>query len=180
MGSYDLSWGLLKPITHPVPGNHEYLTHGGSEPYTGCDATNAGAAGYFKYFGSAAGSQGVGYYAYDVGSWRLIALNSNCGDAGGCSSSSPQGKFLAGELAAFLDADLAVADLSGNAAGRINHELLANGKLPFEHAPDLRDDRRGRGGTAVRVTWARARRRDATTPAPLAMPPRARPRRGPR
>ncbi|HEX4717467.1 MAG TPA: metallophosphoesterase [Thermoleophilaceae bacterium] len=100
MGSYDLSWGLLKPITHPVPGNHEYLTHGGTEPYTACDTTNAGAAGYFRYFGSAAGAQGGGYYAYDVGSWRLIALNSNCTDAGGCGTGSPQGKFLAAELAA--------------------------------------------------------------------------------
>src|SRR6266516_7838853 len=39
--SYDPSWGRVKPITHPVVGNHEYLTSGG----TGCDSSNAGAAG---------------------------------------------------------------------------------------------------------------------------------------
>src|SRR5258705_341028 len=45
--SYDLSWGRLKSISHPTVGNHEYLASGGS----GCNGTNTGAAGYFKYFG---------------------------------------------------------------------------------------------------------------------------------
>src|SRR4051794_2609865 len=94
--SYALSWGQFKSITRPVVGNHEYLTSGG----TGCDAANAGAAGYFNYFGAAAGQQGQGWYSYDIGGWHLIALNSNCGDAGGCSSSSPQGKWLTADLAA--------------------------------------------------------------------------------
>ena len=94
--SYDLSWGRLKSITHPSVGNHEYLTSGG----TGCDSTNAGAAGYFNYFGSAAGTPGQGYYSFDVGTWHIIALNSNCTDAGGCSSSSPQYKWLQADLAA--------------------------------------------------------------------------------
>ncbi len=94
--SYDLSWGRLKSITHPSVGNHEYLTSGG----TGCDTTNAGAAGYFNYFGSAAGTPGQGYYSYDVGTWHVIALNSNCTDAGGCGSSSPQYKWLQSDLAA--------------------------------------------------------------------------------
>ena len=93
--SYDLSWGRLLPITHPVVGNHEYVTSGG----TGCDASG-GASGYFAYYGSRAGTAGQGYYSYDVGSWHLIALNSNCSNAGGCSPSSPQGKWLAADLAA--------------------------------------------------------------------------------
>jgi hypothetical protein len=92
--SYDLSWGKYKPITHPVVGNHDYLTSGG----TGCTAQNAAAAGYFTYFGAAAGKTGQGYYSFNVGSWHLIALNSNCGDAGGCSSSSPQGQWLTADL----------------------------------------------------------------------------------
>ncbi len=96
MQSYDLSWGRVKPITHPVVGNHEYLTSGG----TGCDDTNAGAAGYFQYFGAAAGNPTQGYYSYDVGAWHLIALNSNCSEAGGCSSVSPQGKWLQADLTA--------------------------------------------------------------------------------
>ena len=94
--SYDLSWGAQKAITRPAVGNHEYLTQGG----TGCDASNAGAAGYFAYFGANAGNPGAGWYSFDVGAWHLIALNSNCGDAGGCSANSPQGKWLAADLAA--------------------------------------------------------------------------------
>ena len=94
--SYDLSWGRVKSITRPVVGNHEYLTSGGTD----CTSANAGAAGYFNYFGSAAGNPGQGYYSYDIGTWHLIALNSNCGDAGGCSSSTPQGQWLAADLAA--------------------------------------------------------------------------------
>jgi hypothetical protein len=94
--SYGISWGTsaLKAITHPSVGNHEYLTSGG----TGCDSTNSGAAGYFSYFGSAAGTQGQGYYSFNIGSWHLIALNSNCSSAGGCSASSPQGQWLANDL----------------------------------------------------------------------------------
>ena len=98
--SYDLSWGRYKSLTHPAVGNHEYLTTGGSGAATGCTTANAGAAGYYQYFGSAAGQSGQGYYSYNVGTWHLIALNSNCGDAGGCSSSSPQGKWLTADLAA--------------------------------------------------------------------------------
>jgi hypothetical protein len=94
--SYDLSWGRLKSISHPSVGNHEYLTSGG----TGCHAGNTGAAGYFKYFGAAAGEPNKGYYSYDVGSWHLIALNSQCGAAGGCESTSQQGQWLRADLAA--------------------------------------------------------------------------------
>jgi hypothetical protein len=96
MQSYDLSWGRVKSITHPVVGNHEYLTSGG----TGCNSANAGAAGYFEYFGAAAGVPTQGYYSFNVGAWHLIALNSNCTQAGGCSAKSPQGKWLAADLAA--------------------------------------------------------------------------------
>jgi hypothetical protein len=93
---YDPTWGRVKSITHPVPGNHEYLTSGG----TGCDSSNLNGAGYFGYFGSAAGTPGQGYYSFDVGAWHLIALNSNCSEAGGCVPSSPQGMWLAADLAA--------------------------------------------------------------------------------
>src|ERR1041385_7818823 len=54
--SYDLSWGRVKAITHPVVGNLEYITSPDpSGASTGCDSTNAAAAGYFNYFGAAAG-----------------------------------------------------------------------------------------------------------------------------
>ena len=93
--SYDLSWGRVKSITHPVVGNHEYLTSGGTD----CSPT-ANAAGYFQYFGAAAGSASKSYYSFNLGAWHLIALNSNCTQAGGCGPTSPQGKWLAADLAA--------------------------------------------------------------------------------
>jgi acid phosphatase type 7 len=101
--AYDPTWGRVKSITHPVPGNHDYLTAGGSTPTTGCDATNAGAAGYFSYFGAAAGNAGQGWYSFDIGAWHVIALNSNCGNVGGCTAASPQGIWLAADLAANRD-----------------------------------------------------------------------------
>jgi hypothetical protein len=92
--SYAPSWGRVKSITHPAVGNHEYLTSGASD----CNGSNANAAGYFKYFGSAAGSPSKGYYSFNVGAWHLIALNSSCSQIGGCGPTSPQGKWLASDL----------------------------------------------------------------------------------
>jgi acid phosphatase type 7 len=100
LDSYDRSWGRVKGITRPAVGNHEYLTHPGSLPSTDCDSSNSGADGYFRYFGSAAGARDKGYYSYDIGAWHLIALNSNCGDAGGCHESSPQLRWLRSDLQA--------------------------------------------------------------------------------
>ena len=85
-GSYALSWGRLLSRTRPAPGNHEYAT--------------PGASGYFAYFGARAGTPGQGWYASDLGDWRLLALNSNCADIGGCGPGSPQYEWLRGELAA--------------------------------------------------------------------------------
>lgn len=60
---FDPSWGRHKSRIRPVPGNHEYNT--------------PEAAGYFGYFGAAAGDPGKGFYAYDLGPhWRVIAINS--------------------------------------------------------------------------------------------------------
>jgi len=86
MGSYDTSFGRFRAITHPVPGNHEYLT--------------ADAAGYFQYFGAAAGNPLEGYYSFDAGTWHIVALNSNCARAGGCQRGSPQEQWLRADLAA--------------------------------------------------------------------------------
>src|SRR5215211_7573527 len=84
--SYEPSWGRLKSITRPAPGNHEYLT--------------AGAAGYYTYFGAAAGEKTKGYYSYNVGAWHIIALNSNCSQVGGCGAGSTQEQWLKADLAA--------------------------------------------------------------------------------
>jgi hypothetical protein len=90
--SYDPTWGRFKAVTHPVPGNHEYQTTGGTDCGTG-------AAGYFTYFGQAAGVPGQGYYSYDIGSWHLVALNSECAYAGGCGPGSPEETWLRADLA---------------------------------------------------------------------------------
>jgi hypothetical protein len=81
---FDPSWGQFKDRIHPSPGNHEYET--------------AGAAGYFGYFGSAAGDPTKGYYSFDLGSWHIVALNSNCGHAGGCGPDSKQVQWLQQDL----------------------------------------------------------------------------------
>jgi chitodextrinase len=96
--SYDPSWGRVKSITRPAVGNHEYLTSASNS--TGCSSSNAGAAGYFNYFGAAAGTPGRGWYSYDIGTWHLISLNSQCSAVGGCGSSSPQYAWLQADLAA--------------------------------------------------------------------------------
>lgn len=82
---YDPTWGRHRSRTLPSPGNHDYHT--------------PGAAGYFGYFGARAGDPDRGYYAYDLGAWRIYSLNSNCGDVG-CGSSSAQVDWLRDDLAA--------------------------------------------------------------------------------
>jgi hypothetical protein len=94
--SYALSWGRLKRISRPILGNHEYAGGGGSFTPT-CDPTPG--AGYFSYFGARAGGPG-GYYSYDVGSWHMVALNSECQFVGGCGAGSPQEEWLRADLAA--------------------------------------------------------------------------------
>lgn len=89
-GSFDPSWGRFKAKIHPAPGNHEYQTNGGSD----C-APNA--AGYFRYFGAAAGNA-QGDYAWNIGAWHMIALNGECTSVGGCDAGSPQGQFLQSHL----------------------------------------------------------------------------------
>jgi hypothetical protein len=86
--SFDPSWGRFKAMIHPVPGDNEY------ESGSGCPRD---AAGYFQYFGAAAGNS-RGDTAFTLGKWRLIGLNAECGHAGGCGASSPQATFLRTEL----------------------------------------------------------------------------------
>jgi hypothetical protein len=82
---YDPTWGRVKSITYPVVGNHEY--------------GQSGASGYFDYFGSRAGERGKGYYSFDLGSWHIIAINSNCGQVS-CSANSTQEQWLRADLSA--------------------------------------------------------------------------------
>jgi hypothetical protein len=105
--SYDPSWGQQKAISRPVPGNHEYLTSGGTDCSTAPDAR-----GYFQYFGTAAGDPTKGYYSYDLGSWHIIAMNSECGyvtSLGSCQLGSPEETWLRNDLAAHSTAPCTMA-----------------------------------------------------------------------
>lgn len=83
--SYHPSWGRFFGKTFPSVGNHEYLTNQ--------------AKGYFDYFGSRAGNRDRGYYSFDVGSWHIVALNSNCSKVGGCGPGTAQYEWLKADLA---------------------------------------------------------------------------------
>jgi 3',5'-cyclic AMP phosphodiesterase CpdA len=83
---YDPTWGRHLERTYPVPGNHDYRTED-AEPY-------------FAYFGDRAGEPGEGWYSYDLGEWHIIALNSICGEVGGCDEGSAQLTWLRDDLAA--------------------------------------------------------------------------------
>jgi hypothetical protein len=78
--SYDRTWGDERFRTFPVPGNHEYGLHGN-------------AHGYFRYFGRRAGPNHRGWYSATLGTWRIVALNSNCYEVG-CRGGSPQYSWL--------------------------------------------------------------------------------------
>ncbi len=92
--AYDAGWGRLNSIVHPVPGNHEY-----GDTSDGGSCTPSLATDYFNYFGSAAGTPGQGWYSYDIGSWHLIALNSELCVQSGCGPGTAQYDFLSGDLA---------------------------------------------------------------------------------
>ena len=85
---YDPTWGRVKSISRPVIGNHD-----------------GSGASYFDYFngpGAAngpAGPRGRGYYSFDVGSWHIVALNSNCARVS-CGAGSIQEQWLRADLAA--------------------------------------------------------------------------------
>ena len=85
---YGRTWGRFKNRTRPAPGNHEY--------------NSAGAGGYSRYFGGAAGDPQKAYYSYDLGSWHILALNSECEAIGGCGPGSPEGDWLRRDLAQHL------------------------------------------------------------------------------
>lgn len=86
MACYDPTWGRHRTRTRPAPGNHDYLT--------------PGAEGYYSYFGSAVGDPQRGYYSYDVGTWHVVVLNSNCQAVGGCEAGSAEESWLRADLAA--------------------------------------------------------------------------------
>ncbi len=89
---FDPTWGRVKSLIHPAIGNHEYQT--------------PGATGYFDYFNGVgqqtgpAGDRTKAYYSFDLGTWHIVALNSNCAQVGGCDVGSVQNAWLQADLAA--------------------------------------------------------------------------------
>jgi hypothetical protein len=82
---YGPTWGRVKSRTRPAIGNHEYQSKG--------------AAGYWGYFGKAAGPRAKGWYSYNAGSWHVVVLNANC-DKVRCGKGSEQERWLRADLAA--------------------------------------------------------------------------------
>ncbi len=107
---YGPTWGRFRSRTRPAPGNHEYQT--------------PGAAAYFGFFGSRAGSGYDGYYAYTLGAWRIIVLNSEAQ----VSADSIQANWLKNELAA----------RTGGCTAAIWHRPLVSSG-PHGDNPDMRD-----------------------------------------
>ena len=68
---YEPTWGAFKGRTRPGIGNHEFYN-------------NPGAAGYFEYFGSQAGPAGRGWYRFNVGTWKIYSLTSECSAQSAC------------------------------------------------------------------------------------------------
>jgi hypothetical protein len=109
--TYDSSrpawWGQYKDRTMPSLGNHEYLNS--TDPSIQSNP-------YFDYFSAQNGfkvpvapvpnttenpglTKGKGYYSYDLGSWHIVVLNSNC-DYVSCDSVSAQATWLQNDLVA--------------------------------------------------------------------------------
>lgn len=81
--SFGKSFAALRNRWRPTPGNHEYGT--------------PGAAGYYDFFGKAAGPNRRGYYSFDTGSWHVVSLNGNCSVID-CTSKSAQARWLRADL----------------------------------------------------------------------------------
>jgi hypothetical protein len=81
---YGPTWGRLRSITRPALGNQEYKVH---------DANT-----FTAYFGGRAPDATKGWYSYDLGTWHVVVLNSNCEIVGGCGVGSPQMTWLTADL----------------------------------------------------------------------------------
>jgi len=79
------SWGRHLDRIRPVAGNHDWK--------------DGGIKAFRTYFGKQLPPDGSTWYAYWLGKWRVIVLDSDCAQVDGCDPDSPQGRWLADELA---------------------------------------------------------------------------------
>ena len=71
-------------------------------------------------------TEAKGYYSYELGSWHIVALNSNCEEVG-CGASSPQLRWL--------KADLAKEDAKSCTLAYFHYPLFSSGK----YRPGIRE-----------------------------------------
>jgi hypothetical protein len=118
--SFAPSWGRLKDLMRPVAGNHEYA--------------DPGATAYYDYFNGPgqptgpAGSRDQGYYSFDVGTWHVVALNTNC-EVVSCVPGSPQEQWLRADLA---------ANPAACTLALTHHPLISSGAGDGGAMPDVR------------------------------------------
>lgn len=93
MAVYDKAFGPLKPITQPIPGNHEWLDF---------SLPKRPGLGYFAYYGAAARPETNGTYSFDVGDWHVLAINDNLCNLpfNPCGPGSSLAKWIASDMAA--------------------------------------------------------------------------------
>lgn len=78
---FDPAFGAVRDVTKAVAGNHEYETEA--------------ARGHFRYWGRRAGTPRQPWRTFTpVAGWRVVLLDSNCHQVGGCGPHSPQGRWL--------------------------------------------------------------------------------------
>ena len=78
---FDPSWGPLAARIRPALGNHEYRS-------------GSARAAIERFH-----LPRRGWYGYELGSWHVVVLNSNCDEIGGCGRLSPQWRWLRDDLA---------------------------------------------------------------------------------
>ena len=154
--SYDLSWGRFKSITRPSPGNHDYLTHGGTD----CTTANTGAAGYYNYFGARGhrrARQGLLQLRHRGVAPDLAELELQ--RRRGLRLASPQGKWLAADLAAHANqctpayCHIPLFSSGGRASSNANGVLAASCTRPTPTSSST--------GTTTSTSASRRRRRPA-------------------
>jgi acid phosphatase type 7 len=89
MAVYHPTWGRVKSISRPVIGNHEGSGNDYYDYFNGEGVTDGPA-----------GPRGKGWYSFNVGSWHMVALNTNCNRVG-CGAGSEQEQWLRADLAAY-------------------------------------------------------------------------------
>jgi len=80
---YDKTWGRHKAQTRPAVGDHEWHTEN--------------AKGYAQYWKGTGISPGRYYYSYELETWHIVVLDTNCGHVN-CAAGSQEEQWLRKDL----------------------------------------------------------------------------------